>query len=817
MKTMFRSILTRTVFMFSVLLVFALIVVYIIMRIILFNIREIEIQDVKKQMQQCDVAIKFELMDLQKTATDWAEWDDAYQFVHDGNSEFIEGNLGPSFFINLRLDSMMYLNQTGAIMYAQQVSEDGSAVEPTPDAINELFIKLIGKNHHTNKRIQGIAHIPGAALMFATNPVLTSDGAGPVGGNLVIFRYFSQKEIDYLSQMLSRDIHVEQIATDDTYLQSSEGTDDSQISVKVSSDSIIMGTITLNDYMERPALRITTTMNRDMSAIGRSATLWVIVALFLAIISAIVIFLFALHRTLLSRVLSMSNTIKAIGESGDFHRQLMPDGYRDELTAMSDEINGMLQKLQKSRGEIECHEKDLEILTGVLQSEVAERKKAQEEITYLAYHDHLTDMPNRLFFTEHLNRGIQRAGQSKKMLAILFLDLDGFKMINDSMGHQTGDKLIIAVSNRLKTLLRDSDSVARLGGDEFVIMVENLNTVSAIKSMGNRIINAFQLPFSIDNQECFISTSIGIAVYPSDGEDSDTLIKNADIAMYQAKEKGKNQYVVCNESIKDKVSETMKISNQLYHALERNEFELYYQPQISCSNNLIVGVEALIRWHNPEMGLVLPGKFIPVAEQTGLILAIGEWVLRTACTQAKRWQDAKYPPLRMGVNLSIRQFQNHNIVSEVRSVLTDTGLDPSSLELEITESIAMQEKEYIMEALQTLRNMGIHISIDDFGTEYSSMNHLKQLPVDRIKIPMPFIHGINISQKDEAITKSIIVLAKSLGLGVIAEGVETQGQYEFLTQRMCDEVQGYYYYKPMPAADLDELLVSQHSRFCKTV
>jgi EAL domain-containing protein (putative c-di-GMP-specific phosphodiesterase class I) len=300
-----------------------------------------------------------------------------------------------------------------------------------------------------------------------------------------------------------------------------------------------------------------------------------------------------------------------------------------------------------------------------------------------------------------------------------------------------------------------------------------------------------------------------VAVYPIDGENSEALIKNADIAMYHAKEKGKNQYVLCSQSIKNRVLETMKMSNHLFHALERKEFEVYYQPQINCGTNLIVGAEALIRWNHPELGMVMPGMFIPIAEQTGLILPIGEWVLRTACIQAKVWQNAGYPRIRMGVNLSIRQFQNHDITGEVRTILDEAGLNPEYLELEITESIAVHEKDYVRDALFTLRDMGIHISIDDFGIEYSSMNHLKQLPVDRIKIPLPFVQGIEENSKDEAITKSIIVLAKSLGLKITAEGVETKAQYEFLTQRMCDEIQGYYHFKPMSADDFENLLKLQ--------
>jgi len=287
------------------------------------------------------------------------------------------------------------------------------------------------------------------------------------------------------------------------------------------------------------------------------------------------------------------------------------------------------------------------------------------------------------------------------------------------------------------------------------------------------------------------------------------LIKNADTAMYMAKAKGKNQWVLCNPLMKTKIVETLRMTNSLYRALERDELELYYQPQVCSTSNEIVGLEALIRWNHPELGLVLPGEFISIAEKTGLIIPIGDWVLRTACKQNKVWQVAGLPRIRIGVNLSVKQFQDDNLVTAVKEILKETGLDYQYLELEITESAAMMGKTYIIETLDVFQKLGIQIAIDDFGTEYSSLNYLKQLPVDRIKIPMTFIQGIDVNTKDEAITKALIVLAKSMGLGVIAEGVETKGQLDFLNQRMCDNIQGFYYHKPMPACEMEELLKKQ--------
>ena len=444
-----------------------------------------------------------------------------------------------------------------------------------------------------------------------------------------------------------------------------------------------------------------------------------------------------------------------------------------------------------------------------LRKEIIEREKVQEKIQHLAFHDHLTGLANRLLFTDQLTHAISLAERIEKMLAILFLDLDGFKMINDTMGHAVGDQLLVEVSKRLLSIVRKSDVVARIGGDEFIIMIENVEDFETISVIAEKVLNCFKQPFSLNDHEFYITTSIGVATYPTDGEDSEMLIKNADIAMYKAKEKGRNRCLFCTPVMKTKVIETMKLSNQLYGALSRKELELYYQPQVHCDSNKIIGLEALLRWNHPEFGMVSPGKFIPIAEQTGLIVSIGEWVIRTACAQNKAWQDAGLTPLRVAVNLSVRQFQSPNIVKQVEDILLETGLDPKYLEMEITESIVMKETGHVIETLAAFKDRGIAISIDDFGTEYSSLNYLKQLPVDKIKIAMPFVQGIDVSSKDEAITKAIIVLGKSLGLRVIAEGVETQSQLAFLTKRMCDEVQGFYYFKPMPAKEIEKLLRDQ--------
>jgi predicted signal transduction protein with EAL and GGDEF domain len=374
------------------------------------------------------------------------------------------------------------------------------------------------------------------------------------------------------------------------------------------------------------------------------------------------------------------------------------------------------------------------------------------------------------------------------------------------MGYNMGDELLIEISNRLTGALRKSDTVARIGGDEFVVLIQNLTDADSVRKVAEKIIDQFNRPFSLNGQDYYSSTSIGIALYPTDGEDMETLIKNADTAMYKAKESGKNGYMFCSPSMKNQAVETVKLTNNLYRALENNELFLCYQPQVSSSSEIITGMEALLRWQHPELGLVMPELFIPIAEKTGLIMSIGEWVLKTACMQNKKWQNAGLPGIRVAVNLSMHQVKNPKITDQVASVLKETGLDPGYLELEITESAAMKETAQIAKTLHSFKELGVTISIDDFGTEFSSLNYLKQLPVDRIKIATPFVQGISQSGKDEAIIKAVIVLANNLGIEVIAEGVETRQQLEFLNQNKCDEIQGFFYHKPISADEFVKLM-----------
>ncbi len=430
-------------------------------------------------------------------------------------------------------------------------------------------------------------------------------------------------------------------------------------------------------------------------------------------------------------------------------------------------------------------------------SDITSRKLAEERLNYLANYDALTGLPNRILYMERLALALAHAHRNRKMAAVMFFDLDRFKIVNDTLGHTAGDELLQEVAKRVAACLREDDTVARLGGDEFTVILEGIGNERDVAPVAQKIIDALARPISLGEQEMFITASIGISVYPNDGLDAQTLVKNADAAMYRAKDLGKNNYQFFKVEMNARAFERLTLENRLRRALERNEFELHYQPQVDLGTGQVVGAEALIRWRHPELGLVSPDRFIPIAEETGLILPIGEWVLRTACAQNKAWQNAGLPPLHVAVNISGRQFRQKNLIGMVELILAETGLRPEHLELEITESVIMEQAAETIATIGDMRQLGLHLSIDDFGTGYSSLSYLKRFPIDTLKIDRSFVRDITTDQDDAAIVKAVIALAHSLKLLVIAEGVETAEQLGYLREQGCDEIQGFYFSRPL--------------------
>ncbi len=444
-------------------------------------------------------------------------------------------------------------------------------------------------------------------------------------------------------------------------------------------------------------------------------------------------------------------------------------------------------------------------------SDITERKQAEQKVEFLAYHDPLTGLPNRLLLEDRLQQAITQAERSRNGLALVFLDLDNFKKINDSLGHATGDALLKEVAARLKHCVRDSDTISRQGGDEFVLILRELHGAETCLPVLGKIMEALQEPFCWEGNELTTSASIGVALYPQDGKDFDILRKKADMAMYRAKEAGRNIYRFFDEEMDEEAVEHLLMRSGLRRAVERGEFVLHYQPQIELGSGRVIGVEALLRWQHPEFGLVPPGRFVPVAEDSGLIVPIGVWVIQEACRQAKAWQQAGLPAMAMAVNLSVAQFRRGSIEDTVIEALERSGLAASQLELELTESMLIQDAEQVMATVRRLKQLGVKLAIDDFGTGYSSLSYLKRFDIDKLKIDQSFIRDLASDPDDAAIVRAIIQMAHSLDLLTIAEGVESSDLLQQLRSFGCDEAQGYHFARPMPAADFERYLASREA------
>jgi len=441
-------------------------------------------------------------------------------------------------------------------------------------------------------------------------------------------------------------------------------------------------------------------------------------------------------------------------------------------------------------------------------SDITSIKQYEERLEYLANHDPLTGLPNRLLLNDRIKQGIARAQRTDEQLAVLFIDLDLFKKINDSLGHPAGDQLLQAVATRLSACVRAKDTVARLGGDEFVVVLDDISDMTSVVSLAEMILFAIAAPLTIDNHPVYVSASIGISTFPNDGNDSVTLLANADAAMYKAKESGRNAFWFCDAELTQLARHQLNLESALRRALQEQEFVLHYQPQIEVATGAVVGVEALIRWNHPASGLIPPGEFIPFAEQTGLIVPLGEWILLAACRQLKAWLDEGIGSITVAVNISPRQFASRDILKQIRSALDTTGIPPQLLELEITEGAIMERGEHAADALKALKALGVRLSIDDFGTGYSSLAYLRRFPIDTLKIDQSFMRDIPHDESAIEITKTIIALGQNLHMQVLAEGVETEAQFRFLKSLGGNLSQGYLHSRPVAAAVLADFLAN---------
>lgn len=813
MKKRYISIRTKIVSIFA--FIFLMMFLIINLGVIQFyssTFQTLEDDDISAQVHRAKKAIDNRILILETLALDWATWDETYDFMEDHNLEFIASNIDDNTFDILDVNIILLIDQEGQIVFGEQLALESEII--TPISLQDLKDSgILSLHERQNEGQSGIVVMNHQAMIISLQPVLKSDGSGPARGKMIFGKYIDEEIIQLLSDDLRAEISVQLIEN-----ELAEDMNTETLEVEVVNDELILAHTFIDDLTAENTLKVTIEyprilMNKGLVGIKMSRFL-----LPLAQLTILLLLLIVLNKTVLNKLSILNSQVKEIIHRGNVKDRISYNAGYDELGELASNMNDMLSVNESLHSEVEGARDQLEVKiqerTGELQItnkrlevEIIERQKIQDEVTFLAYHDNLTSLPNRLLFTDRLLQIIEQAKRLERYISVMFIDLDDFKVINDTLGHSVGDQLLLQVASRLSSVIRKNDTVCRIGGDEFVLLINGYKDARNLQIIAEKIVSSFKQPFLLLEQAYMITCSMGIAQYPIDGEDVEELLKNADIAMYRAKGLGKNQYEFCTEDLKNLALETMMFTNKLHRAIDRHELQLYYQPQINGVTGTIEGVEALLRWELPEEGFIPPSKFIPIAEKTRLILPIGEWVLRTACEQTRRWLDKGYKPLRMAVNFSVYQITNPNVVDLVKCVLKEYNIDPSMLEIELTESIAMERNVGIETTLNKLKELGISLSIDDFGKEYSSLSRLKDLPIDRVKIDMSFVHGIGVSHKDESITKAVILLANNMGMKTIAEGVETEDQLAFLNHKMCDEVQGYYLYKPMSAEKMDEVLL----------
>lgn len=888
------------------------IMVYSVSRLILMgDYSDLESKETRKNVQLAYSAIDDEIDEIAANVSDWAGWNDTYEFIIDGNNEYIEDNIPDTTYIDLELNLILYINSSGEIVYSRSYDFKNNEEVPLPADLENIIAgnTNLWQYNDVEGGISGMFMFNEGPMLLASKPILTSNKQGPPRGALIMGRYLDAAEIMNLSDSTHLTINLVSLNApelpQDVIAKLVSSNYINPVYVQPLNDDTITGYGILRDVFDNPSLVFEVDQDRSIYQQGSKTMSAFLLLLILFVILSGLLVMLIIKRTVLTRLDNMSRNFSLIGDYSDHSMRLQMSG-NDEFTKLANSANIMLESLEKNNQHLsdnkeryntltenmydliseisvkgvylyispnfmdimgykpsdmvdknigdfvcaedkkmvmdaissldkvklkqlifrmKCKNGDLkwfessgrnystakgEIRLILVSRDITERQEYEEKIKHQAFHDSLTNLPNRSLFTDRLRLSLAHAKRNNQMIAILFIDLDRFKPINDTLGHEIGDQLLCETAWRIRACVREEDTVARLGGDEFTVMIHEIENAESAAKIAERILENIRLPFMIKGHELYLSISAGIALYPDDGIEVETLLKNADTAMYLAKENNKNNYQFYTPELNEKIHNRLLIEIEMRRAIERAEFVLHYQPKINVNTNEMIGVEALVRWQHPERGLVPPMEFIPIAEETGMIVSLGEWVLHTACRQNKEWQNSGYEPMSISVNLSARQFQLQNLVEMTRRILNETGLEAHWLELEITESIAMMNSQYTMDTLNRLKKMGVKLSIDDFGTGYSSLGLLKRFPVDKLKIDKSFVMGIGEVRDSEIITSTIIALCKGLKLDVVAEGVETEEQCKFLQKHQCSEMQGFLFSKPLSSYDLELLMAKWH-------
>lgn len=814
---------------------------------------ELESSTMRTEVARAAESIRSELDQVDTIATDYSGWDDAYQFVQDSNRPFIKSNLSDAVFSKLKLNLVIFFNQKGNVVYHRLVDFQTNRELPIPPELwNHLrpdspLINLSAESFH-----KGFLAIPGGVLMTVSRPVQTSDFKGTPQGTLVMGRFLDDALISVIAERTKRKLALVTPAATATpiLISTPQPVVQPEQQIRLAANNNVMyGYQNFHDFYGKHIFTLQVEAPRSILKQGeKTVTTFVVFFTALTLFSAGALYLVferltsslqrqkeseSRYHTLVDRaaegivLVTMEGyfildanpafallTGKSIQELQGTPLLELFDGTPDELAEESERILSETRemRLKHYSGDIKftevnasCISHEKRSVLSVIIHNVTARKGLENQLMYQANHDPLTGLPNRILLNDRLSHALASAQRKQGCVVLMLLDLDHFKIINDTLGHSYGDQLLKDTALRFKAITRASDTIARIGGDEFVAVLTTLGKSDDVITVAHRFLEEICRPYQLGGEEFNISASIGIAQFPGDGCSAEELFKKADTAMYHVKERGRNGIQFYAEEMNRKNSIRLKIESCLRRAIEHNELSLHYQPQIQLASGRIIGMEVLLRWTSPELGQVDPAEFIPVAENSGLIVSIGTWALRTACLQYMQWRKQGLPPMRMAVNLSPRQFNQANLVEMVRQIIEESGIPPAELDLEVTESLMMNNVEDSIQKMVALKQLGTSLSIDDFGTGYSSLSCLQQFPLDILKIDRSFVTEIGNGSRS-VIIRAIVAMAHSLGLSIVAEGVENVEQLNFLRNHHCEEVQGFYFSRPLSDANFFQLI-----------
>lgn len=813
---------------------------------LLDSFARIEEQDVAENVDRAINLINNEVNNLNIICGDYSAWDDAYRYIQDSNHSFEKSNLTQPTFSKLRLNLVIFLNKKGEVVFGRTFDFEKGRFLPVPTGFSQhIFPSSPLLDHREpDSMVKGVVRLPEGLILVASRPILTSEYKGPIRGTLIVGRYLNETEISRLANMARLSLSVLPNEMKNTLTKA--GVMFSKANpqaVVVNGFRIVDGYALVKDIYGKDAFIVKVASQRTIYGRGARAVGYFLLCFFGLLLGFSVIVRLLLKKLAVSRrqgeELEQRYSRVIEGASEGIIITNRADGMiiesngaiQNYLGYTAEELAGLflgqlafgdaaitdtlIERLLQQKREYRLRRKDGLSLDAELSAslipydgkealcimvkDITERKQFEETLFFQANHDFLTGIPNRYLLLDRLEQALAAARREGYIVAVLLLDLDNFKIINDTYGHAIGDQLLKSVAHRLKSVVRSGDTIARLGGDEFVIVLNRIDRLENVILVAEHILSHFSDPFVVEDNEFFVSPSIGLALYPNDDDSAAALLTKADTAMYHVKDKGRAGFQFFTTEMNTRVVDRMELEVGLRRALEREEFVIHYQPKVELATRRIQGMEALLRWNHPERGMIPPDTFIPLAEESGLIIMIGEWVLREVCKQLKKWRADGLPPMTMAVNISARQFKQQDLVERISAILDETGLEASFLELELTESYLMNNVTEAIAKLHALKGMGLRLSLDDFGTGYSSLGYLKQFPIDVVKIDKSFVDDILANPDDATIVRTIILMAHNLNKAVVAEGVETEEQLHFLTEHSCEMVQGFYFSRPLAA------------------